>query len=70
MVVDGKEGLQFDGILSGAPVCSADSQHIAYAARQGDKWVVIVDGQDLFWWGIRTPGAVDRLAAALSGPTP
>ena len=29
--------------------------------------VAIVDGQDLFWWGIRTPGAVDRLAAALNG---
>ena len=27
--------------------------------------VVIVDGQDLFWWGIRTPAAVDRLAAAI-----
>jgi ABC-type Fe3+-hydroxamate transport system substrate-binding protein len=23
-----------------------------------------VDGRDLFWWGTRTPGAVDRLAAA------
>ena len=32
--------------------------------------VAIVDGQDLFWWGIRTPGAVDRLAAALNRPTP
>jgi ABC-type Fe3+-hydroxamate transport system substrate-binding protein len=31
--------------------------------------VAIVDGQDLFWWGIRTPGAVDRLAAVLSHPT-
>jgi hypothetical protein len=31
--------------------------------------VAIVDGQDLFWWGIRTPGAVDRLAATLAGPT-
>ena len=30
-----------------------------------DAEVVIVDGQDLFWWGIRTPGAVERLAAAL-----
>jgi ABC-type Fe3+-hydroxamate transport system substrate-binding protein len=28
--------------------------------------VRIVDGQDLFWWGIRTPDAVDRLSAALS----
>jgi len=32
-----------------------------------DAEVVIVDGQDLFWWGIRTPGAVDRLAGAVSG---
>ena len=23
-----------------------------------------VDGQDLFWWGIRTPGALDRLRPA------
>jgi ABC-type Fe3+-hydroxamate transport system substrate-binding protein len=30
-----------------------------------DADVVIVDGQDLFWWGIRTPAAVDRLAQAL-----
>jgi ABC-type hemin transport system substrate-binding protein len=26
--------------------------------------VRIVDGRDLFWWGIRTPGALERLAAA------
>jgi ABC-type Fe3+-hydroxamate transport system substrate-binding protein len=32
-----------------------------------DARILIVDGQDLFWWGIRTPGAVDRLAGALSG---
>ena len=32
-----------------------------------DARILIVDGQDLFWWGIRTPGAVDRLAQALSG---
>ena len=32
-----------------------------------DAEVAIVDGQDLFWWGIRTPGAADRLAGALSG---
>jgi hypothetical protein len=28
--------------------------------------VAIVDGQDLFWWGIRTPGAVERLARTLA----
>ena len=28
---------------------------------------VRVDGEDLFWWGIRTPGAQRRLAAELGG---
>ena len=28
--------------------------------------VVPVDGRDLFWWGVRTPAAVQRLAAQLS----
>ncbi|HEY8525078.1 MAG TPA: helical backbone metal receptor [Acidimicrobiales bacterium] len=27
--------------------------------------VVLVDGQDLFWWGTRTPAALDRLRAQL-----
>ncbi|HEX7133716.1 MAG TPA: helical backbone metal receptor [Iamia sp.] len=27
---------------------------------------VLVDGQDLFWWGVRTDAAVPRLAAALA----
>lgn len=29
--------------------------------------VVFVDGKDLFWWGARTPGALDRLAAVVDG---
>ena len=33
--------------------------------------VVTVDGQDLFWWGARTPGAITRLAEVLARlPTP
>jgi ABC-type Fe3+-hydroxamate transport system substrate-binding protein len=28
--------------------------------------VVLVDGRDLFWWGARTPAAIERLATALS----
>jgi hypothetical protein len=36
--------------------------------------VVFVDGQDLFWWGARTPAALRRLGAALAaigpGPSP
>jgi ABC-type Fe3+-hydroxamate transport system substrate-binding protein len=33
---------------------------------------VVVDGQDLFWWGARTRPALDRIAAALAsiGPRP
>jgi ABC-type Fe3+-hydroxamate transport system substrate-binding protein len=27
--------------------------------------VVLVDGQDLFWWGVRTPAAMARLAAVI-----
>jgi hypothetical protein len=30
--------------------------------------VLRVDGQDLFWWGIRTPAAIRRLAGALDVP--
>ena len=29
--------------------------------------IVRVDGRDLFWWGIRTPAAIRRLAAVTSG---
>ena len=28
---------------------------------------VLVDGRDLFWWGIRTPAAAQRLRDALPG---
>jgi ABC-type Fe3+-hydroxamate transport system substrate-binding protein len=28
--------------------------------------VRVVDGQDLFWWGVRTPGALERLRQALA----
>jgi hypothetical protein len=29
--------------------------------------VQFVDGQDLFWWGVRTPAASDRLLHELDG---
>lgn len=31
---------------------------------------MLVDGQDLFWWGVRTARAVDRLRRALAGTRP
>jgi ABC-type hemin transport system substrate-binding protein len=43
-----------------------DERHVAEveAAVPGVP-VVMVDGRDLFWWGIRTPAAATRLRAAL-----
>ncbi len=37
------------------------------AAALPSAEILRIDGQDLFWWGIRTPGAVARLATALGG---
>jgi hypothetical protein len=32
--------------------------------------VIEVDGQDLFWWGVRTPAARRRLHAAIAAGMP
>jgi ABC-type hemin transport system substrate-binding protein len=43
----------------------------AHLAELGEAFpasrIVRVDGEDLFWWGIRTPDAQRRLAAELDG---
>jgi len=39
-------------------------EHLAELAALAP--VVEVDGQDLFWWGVRTPGAVERLHRAVA----
>jgi ABC-type Fe3+-hydroxamate transport system substrate-binding protein len=49
----------------------APSEPYPFAARHVPELesvapVVLVDGQDLFWWGARTPMAFDRLARALA----
>jgi ABC-type Fe3+-hydroxamate transport system substrate-binding protein len=47
------------------------SRHRAEVAdAAGGARVVLVDGRDLFWWGIRTPGALARLASALDASHP
>ena len=51
-------------------VVLAPSEPYPFAERhvplfEGVAPVVLVDGQDLFWWGVRTPAARDRLRAAL-----
>ncbi len=40
-------------------------RHVEEAARIASD-VRLVDGRDLFWWGARTPGALERLRAVLA----
>jgi hypothetical protein len=44
MVVDGKEGMAYDGVS--ISVFSPDSRHLAYAALSQGTWMVVVDGQE------------------------
>ncbi|MBO0732499.1 MAG: hypothetical protein J2P57_24785 [Acidimicrobiaceae bacterium] len=49
-------------------VVLAPSEPYPFSARQQQELetvapVVFVDGKDLFWWGARTPGALERLQA-------
>jgi hypothetical protein len=46
VVVDGKEGKEYDGIGVGTLTFSPDSKHIAYVAKRGDKVFVVVDGKE------------------------
>lgn len=54
-----------------ADVVLAPSEPFPFAERHRAELeavapVTFVDGRDLFWWGVRTPDAVERLRAALS----
>lgn len=44
--------------------------HDRHAERVGEAFpeaaVSLIDGEDLFWWGIRTPHAIRRLSGALA----
>lgn len=55
----------------GADCVVAPSEPYAFSERHRAELevagpVVFVDGQDLFWWGVRTPAAQARLAMKLS----
>lgn len=55
-------------LLPSEPYPFADRHVAAVAERCPGAKVILVDGQDLFWWGIRTPAAVGRLRRALPEP--
>ncbi len=52
-------------------VVLAPSEPYPFGPRHADELgtvapVTFVDGKDLFWWGVRTPGALERLGAQLT----
>jgi ABC-type Fe3+-hydroxamate transport system substrate-binding protein len=60
-----------DAAARGADLVVAPSEPYPFKARHVPELervapVVLVDGQDLFWWGTRTPAALRRLSAVLA----
>jgi ABC-type Fe3+-hydroxamate transport system substrate-binding protein len=51
-------------LLPDEPYPFADRHVAEVRAAVPDARVALVDGRDLFWWGIRTPGALARLSSA------
>lgn len=52
-------------LVPSEPYVFTDDHLDELAAAIPGAAIVRIDGQDLFWWGARTPGAVERLAATL-----
>lgn len=46
IVVNGKEGLQYDALLPGTPFYSPDNKQMIYVALKDKQWVIIVDGEE------------------------
>ena len=65
--------IDFDVAIARHPdVTLAPSEPYPFTKRQLSELesvapTVFIDGKDLFWWGVRTEGALVRLAAVLAG---
>jgi ABC-type Fe3+-hydroxamate transport system substrate-binding protein len=64
--LDDVRGRSVDVVLAPSEPYAFTDVHVAELT--GIAPVIRVDGQDLFWWGARTPDAITRLAAAVSEP--
>lgn len=53
-------------LVPSEPYAFGDAHLDELATAMPRAKILRVDGQDLFWWGIRTPAALDRLAAVLT----
>ena len=56
---------QPDLVLAPTEPYDFKAPHLAELARVAP--VEVVDGRDLFWWGVRTPAALERLRSRLLG---
>ena len=54
-----------DVVLAPSEPYPFKERHVAELAEVAP--VELIDGQDLFWWGMRTPDALDRLRHRLQG---
>lgn len=52
-------------VLPDEPFAFDERHRVEVAAAVPGAGVRCVDGRDLFWWGVRTPAALERLRAAL-----
>ena len=52
-------------LVPSEPYAFTDGHVDELAAAIPAATIVRIDGQDLFWWGARTPAAIERLSAAI-----
>jgi ABC-type Fe3+-hydroxamate transport system substrate-binding protein len=53
-------------LLPDEPYAFTERHRAEVAAAIPGADVILVDGRDLFWWGVRTPAALERLRARLA----
>lgn len=67
--------LELDAVRAASPdIILAPTEPYSFKDEHLDELVdiaptTVIDGQDLFWWGARTTGAIDRLRRALATVT-
>lgn len=66
VTVEDVHGRTVDAVLAPTEPWAFTPDDLPGLAERFGAPAVLVDGQDLFWWGVRTEAAVARLAAALS----
>jgi len=53
-------------LVPSEPYAFSDDHLVELRSVVPQATMIRVDGQDLFWWGVRTPDAIERLGAAIA----